>query len=142
MQASYLFNPDLSLSTMSQLEPSFDRQFSSRREGIDGMLVEAVERGLRVFGESVAQVIFYNLYTRYSLSKPEIPSKPERFVEALSDMFGDGADTIEKLVVETVCTRFGLHPRLRRKFRFPECIREVKNIRRATEGKAEKAEQP
>lgn len=141
MQTAYPIRPESLSTTRFQVEP-FDHRISFGRDGADSELLETVERGLCALGENTAQIIFYNLYRRYSLSKPEILRKPERFIKALSDLFGAGADTIEKLVVEAICARFGLHPNLRSEFGLPECLTEVKCIRRATEGKAEKAAEP
>jgi hypothetical protein len=142
VQTFYRISTEHSVPAPSQLDPMSNHSLSVQGKGVEDVLLEAVERGLHLLGESAAQVIFYNLDTRYSLSKPEIPRKPERFVKALGDMFGDGAETIEKLVVRAVCTKFGLHPDLRRRFSFSECIREVKHIQRTTEGKAERNKSP
>jgi len=71
-------------------------------------LTLAVEEGLSILGESVAQTIFYNLEKRYSLKKPDILKKPDRFVEALQDMFDSGATTIQRLIIQSICARTGL----------------------------------
>lgn len=72
------------------------------------VLTRAVELGLYVLGESVAEVIFYNLEKEYSLKREDIPKRPDRFVEALRDLFGSGAATIEKLIVQSICDVTGL----------------------------------
>jgi len=61
-----------------------------------------MEHGLCLIGRDFAQVTLYNLDGRYLLSRPEIPKKPERFVEAPRDMFGEGAQVIEKFIKQAM----------------------------------------
>ena len=91
----------------------------------------AVERGLSVVGEDFAKVTLYNLDVRYSLGRLEISKKPERFVQALRDMFGDGAELIETFIKEAVCAHMGLKPNAFERPSLLGCIREV--LGKATE---------
>ncbi len=89
------------------------------------VLTVAVERGLSVLGESIAQVIFYHMDKKYSLKRHEILKKPDRFVEALQDMFGSGAATIEKLIIESICSSIGLSPSNLNTLTLSQCIKEA-----------------
>jgi len=89
------------------------------------VLTVAVERGLCVLGESIAQVIFYHMDKKYSLKKHEILKKPERFVEALQDMFGSGAATIERLIIQSICVTIGLNPGTLNTLTLSHCIKEA-----------------
>jgi len=91
-------------------------------------LTLALEQGLSVLGDSVAQTIFYNLERRYSLKKPDILRKPDRFIEALRDMFDSGAITIEKLVIQSICTRTGLKTDKLNDPTLSHCIRQARKI--------------
>lgn len=94
------------------------------------MLTIAVEKGLSVLGESVAQVILHNLEKKYSLKKQDILKNPDRFVEALQAMFGSGATTIEKLVIQYTCTTVGLNPDTLEEHTLRYCVQQVKKTLR------------
>jgi len=96
-----------------------------QRQGLENVLLTAVEQGLSLIGEDFAQVIFYNLSTRYSIGKPEILKKPERFIQALHDMFGDGAQIIEMFIKRAICTETGLNSNALKRPSMPRCIREL-----------------
>jgi len=91
-------------------------------------LTLAVEQGLSVLGESVAQIIFYNLDKKYSLKKKDILRKPDRFIEALQAMFGSGATTIEKLIIQSICTRTGLKTDTLKEPTLSHCIKQARKI--------------
>lgn len=84
-----------------------------------------MEQGLSVLGESVAQVILHSLDTKYSLKERDILKKPDRFVEVLQAMFGSGAATIEKLVVQSICSTVGLDPNSLDQPTLSHCMKQV-----------------
>jgi len=73
-------------------------------------LLTAVERGLSLIGENFAEIFFHNLRRRYALGRQEISRNPERFIQALHDMFGDGAHIIERFIKQAICADMGLNP--------------------------------
>jgi len=91
-------------------------------------LILAIEQGLSALGESVAQVIFYNIDKKYSLKREDIPKKPDRFAEALGAIFGSGAITIEKLIIQSVCAATGLNPSNLDPQTLPHCIKQAEKI--------------
>jgi len=92
------------------------------------VLALAVIQGLSAFGEGVAQVVLYNLDKRYSLNRRDIVKKPDRFVEALQAMFGSGTTTIERLIIQSICTSTGLNPETLNQPTLPHCIEQAKKI--------------
>jgi len=94
------------------------------------ILALAVIQGLSTLGESVAQVVLYNLDKRYSMNRRDIIKKPDRFVEALQAMFGSGTITIERLVIQSICTSTGLNPETLNQLTLPHCIEQAKKILR------------
>jgi len=94
------------------------------------VLVVAVERGLSVLGESVAQVIFHNLDRMYSLKRQDIIKKPDRFVQALQDLFGSGAAVIEELIIQSICAACGLTSNTPDTLALPSCIRKAEKALR------------
>jgi len=65
-------------------------------------LARSIEIGLDSLGGNVGRVILYHMEKEYSLTLDDMIERPESFVEALQRMFGDGAFTLEQIVVETV----------------------------------------
>jgi len=111
--------------TLLEGKPPSDSSHSSQAKSLEDIILVAVECGLSLIGEDFAQVTFYNLDTKYSLGKPEIPRRPERFIQALHDMFGDGAQIIEMFIKRAICTEMGLNPNLLKRPGMPRCIKEL-----------------
>jgi len=111
--------------TVLERKPSSEGSCNSQTQGLEDVLMAAVEHGLSLIGKDFAQVTFYNLDTRYSLGKPEIPRKPERFIQALHDMFGDGAQIIEMFIKRAICREMGLNPNTLKRPGMPRCIKEL-----------------
>jgi len=74
------------------------------------ILTLAVEQGLSVLGESVADVVFSNLHRKFSMSKGDVIDEPDRFIDALKIMFGTGAGTVEMLIVRSLCETISADP--------------------------------
>jgi len=106
-----------------------DTETNAHRE----VLMLAVKQGLSVLGESVAQVIFYNMDKKYSLKKQDIIEKPDRFVEALQAIFGSGAATIEKLIIQSICATTGLNPNTLNPPTLSDCIKQAEKALRTKE---------
>jgi len=66
------------------------------------MLAKSIEEALDSLGGNAGQVILYHIEKEYSLKMDDMIESPDSFVEALQDMFGLGAFTLEQIVVETV----------------------------------------
>lgn len=74
----------------------------------DEFIVKMIEEGLDALGENVARVIVHNVETRYSLKRNQIAKKPDLFVKALRDIFGEGSLTIERIIVGTMRRKTGI----------------------------------
>ena len=72
-------------------------------------LLEAVDYGLSVLGETVRQAIYTSLENHYDLKRNEIPERLEAFHRALERMFGASSNTIERLIAKTLCQRLGMN---------------------------------
>jgi len=106
---------------------------NSEEDCSNEVLICAVERGLSALGESVAQVILYSIEKRYSLKRQDILKKPNRFVEALQAIFGSGAETIQKLIIQSICSTTGLDSKRQGQLSLPSCIKEAQKALRAKE---------
>jgi len=125
MEASYRCLSNHATIAISKRKPWPSTSQESSTNGLEDILHSVMEHGLSLVGEGFAQVIFYNLDTRYSLREPEILRKPERFVQALRDMFGDGARIIEGFIKQAMCKQLGLSPSVFEKASLPDCIRKA-----------------
>lgn len=74
----------------------------------DKTLLEAVDHALLSFGESPRKAIYYHLDRSFKIQKEDIPEETERFMCALSAIFGSGAAVIEKLIVKDLYQRLNL----------------------------------
>lgn len=72
------------------------------------LFLEAVDEGLLILGESSRKAIFFHLQNTYSLTREDIPSKPEVFVEGLRRIFGVGAKVIEESIVRSLYIKLGI----------------------------------
>jgi len=76
--------------------------------GLNEEILECIDRGLSSLGESAKYVIYWHLKKDYKVSREEIPENPEKFLEALRDMFGAaGAAVLERSIVREIKFRFG-----------------------------------
>ncbi len=128
MQTSFRPRPSYSTTVLNEEKPPSDGSHSSQTQNLESTLYEAMEHGLSLMGENFAQVTFYNLDRRYSLSRPEILKEPERFVEALRDIFGEGAHIIENFIKRAICTEMGLNPTLFKRTSLSNCVRKIMNL--------------
>nr|MDO8134757.1 hypothetical protein [Candidatus Njordarchaeum guaymaensis] len=75
---------------------------SALSEDLRRTLARSIEMALDSLGGKVGQVILYHIEKEYSLKAEDIIDRPESFMGALQGIFGDGAFTLEQIVVETV----------------------------------------
>jgi len=79
------------------------------RNQFDKLLLEAVDYGLNVLGETVRRTIYESLGNHYELKRSEIPERLEVFHKALERMFGTSSKTVERLIAKNLYERLGLN---------------------------------
>lgn len=89
-------------------------------------LVEAVDESLLMLGENGKEVVYFRLRHTYAISKEDVPSHPEIFVECLRNIFGSGAKAIEKAIIKSLYHKLGLKFVERDNFNFLEHLNEAK----------------
>jgi len=126
-QTFAVYDPDTSTASLNHERSSVPRSCNpDTEEDCPGdVLMCAVEQGLSTLGESVAQVIFYNIDKRYSLKRRDIVEKPNRFVEALQSIFGSGAETIQKLIIQSICAATDVNPTTLSPPTLQHCLRQA-----------------
>lgn len=84
---------------------------------IENKIVQCVDEGLQIFGESAKEAIYFYLKRNFQLKKTEIPEKPETFCKAITSLFGeDGAKLIEEFILQKMRLCFKLKHRSRLTF--------------------------
>lgn len=94
----------------------------------DKLLIEAVEEGLALLGESSKQAIYFHLEKSFKINKEKIPSKIETFVEAFERIFGSGASYLELLIMRRLYEKVGGNVQLQepKDFTFAEYVNAAK----------------
>jgi hypothetical protein len=87
---------------MSDLSPSTVVQ---SRAGV--LILQYLDQALDVYGTSVKQVVYWKFENTHHLSRNEISSHPEKFVETIRTIFGTGTSSIEKDIARDVQQRAG-----------------------------------
>jgi hypothetical protein len=72
------------------------------------VLLEAVDEGLLILGESARKGIYFHLQNTVSLKREDVPDKPETLAEGLQKIFGAGAVVIEKAIVKSLYSKLGI----------------------------------
>ncbi len=78
------------------------------RGDFDKLLLEAVDEGLAVLGETTRQTFYYQLESSRSVSRDEIPDKLDNFVAFLKGTFGVGGRVIKRIIVKRLYSKVGL----------------------------------
>jgi hypothetical protein len=90
------------------------------------ILIDAVDEGLLMLGETGREVVYFRLRHSYALSKEDVPAHPEIFVECLKKIFGSGSRAIEKAIVKSLYSKLELEHVEEKNFDFLECLNEAK----------------
>jgi len=90
------------------------------------ILIDAVDEGLLMLGESGRDLVYFRLRHSYALSKENVPDHPEIFVECLGKIFGSGSKAIEKAIIKSLYRKLGWQYVEKKNFDFLECLNEVK----------------
>ncbi len=86
------------------------------------VILEAVNEGLLILGESSRKAIYFHLQNIVSLKMEDIPENLETFKEGLEKIFGKGAETIEKSIVKTLHVKLGIEYKEKECSGFIECV--------------------
>ncbi len=71
-------------------------------------LVYCIDCGLSHFGAAVQAVIYWNFETEYGHKKEEIPLHMREFLDFLAEVFGKGAQLIERSIAEQIAIEFSV----------------------------------
>ena len=71
-------------------------------------LLQCIDKGIDVFGDSAKSVIYYRFSTIYNSSRKDILLKPQLFCESLRAFFGERSFHVEESIVGAIVDTF--HP--------------------------------
>jgi hypothetical protein len=71
-------------------------------------LLESVDEGFLSLGETMREVLYQYIQSKYQLEREEIPDHLETFHQALQN-FNAGSKVMEKLIAKNLYTRLGLN---------------------------------
>jgi hypothetical protein len=72
---------------------------------LDTEILKVIDESLASFGESVKQVVYFQLQTNHQVNKQDIPCRIEEFASTIEEIFGIGARLIEMKIMETLCAK-------------------------------------
>jgi len=81
---------------------------SAIQDKFETAVLEAVDSGIAVLGESVRGALYYHVERSFGIRREEIPKKLEAFHEALERLLGEGARVVERLIVRSLYGRLSL----------------------------------
>lgn len=84
-----------------------ERRQKRQEENFDAVLLKAVDEALRELGESVREVVYFEIARNWCIDREEIPQKFYQFILALRREFGAGSKTIEALILEKLFGKIG-----------------------------------
>lgn len=76
------------------------------------ILLETLDEALSTLGETVKKTIYFHLQQKFLIAKQEIPYKIDDFSDALEQIFGSGARTLEILIM------MKLHQKIKSRYRW------------------------
>jgi len=91
-------------------------------------LLEAVDHALLSLGESPKEAIYYHLDKRFKLQREEIPEDTNEFSHALNNIFGPGAELIEKIILKNLYSKLNLNFEEKTSLEFVDCINLAREI--------------
>ena len=80
-----------------KLEPA-----NSSKENFGNLLIEAVDSAFSMLGYSAKQALYLHLRNSFGICREEIPYQIEDFVNALEQIFGQGALILEARILESL----------------------------------------
>lgn len=76
------------------------------------ILLETLDEALSALGETVKKTVYFHLQQKFLIAKQEIPFKIDDFSDALEQIFGSGARTLEVLIMTK------LHQKIKSRYRW------------------------
>ena len=76
-------------------------------QSFEELLLEAIDEGLSVLGESSKQALYFHLEKTFKMNRRDIPYRIEEFSDAVEKIFGKGARIIEIQIMKSLFKKVG-----------------------------------
>jgi hypothetical protein len=98
-------------------------------QNFEEVLLEAIDEGLSVLGESSKQALYFHLEKTFKMNRRDIPYRIEEFTDAVEKIFGKGARILEIQIMKSLFKKVGYkfkHYSKRNDLTFTEYVTAVK----------------
>lgn len=109
--------------------PSPKNNINTKTMDFEELLMEAIDEGLSLLGESSKQVIYFYLEKTFKMNRLDIPYRIEDFTDAIEGIFGNGAKILEIQIMKCLFKKVGYpfrHYLKEKKLEFTEYVEAVK----------------
>jgi len=89
----------------TQFSPKIEAE--KRTVSFEEVLLEAIDEGLSVLGESAKQAIYCHLGKTFKMNRMDIPYRIEEFTDAIEKIFGAGAKILEIQIMKCLFKKVG-----------------------------------
>ena len=79
----------------------------NRTMDFEELLMEAIDEGLSLLGESSKQVVYCYLEKTFKINRLDIPYRIEEFIDVIERMFGNGAKILEIQIMKCLFKKVG-----------------------------------
>jgi len=93
------------------------------------LLMEAIDEGLSLLGESSKQVVYFYLGKTFKMNRLDIPYRIEEFIDAIERIFGNGSKILEIQIMKCLFKKVGYtvkHYSKQKNLTFTEYITAIK----------------
>jgi hypothetical protein len=108
---------------------SKNREAEKRTMNFEEDLLEAIDEGFSLLGESPKQAVYFHLEKTFQMNRLDIPYRIEEFTDAIEKIFGTGAKILEIQIMRCLFKKVGYtfkHYPKRKNITFTEYIAAVK----------------
>ena len=108
---------------------SKNREAEKKTKNFEEVLLEAIDEGLSLLGESPKQAVYFHLEKTFKMNRLDIPDRIEEFTDAVEKIFGAGAKILEIQIMKCLFKKVGYtfkHHSRQKNLTFTEYIATVK----------------
>jgi hypothetical protein len=86
---------------------SKNREAESKTTKFEEVLLEAIDEGLSLLGESSKHAVYFHLEKAFKMNRLDIPYRIEDFTDAMEKLFGAGAKILEIHIMKCLFKKVG-----------------------------------
>ena len=124
---------------------SKNREAEKKTINFEEVLLEAIDEGLSLLGESPKQAVYFHLEKTFKMNRLDIPDRIEDFTDAVEKIFGSGAKILEIQIMKCLFKKIGYafkHYPKQKNLTFTEYIAAVKQDKNNYENIKEEQSNP